>query len=147
MNNKICNRCGVSKNLDCFFNDRHCADGKYSICKECKTETTMKWREKNKDHYNTYMRTKNRENYPKDRLRRYGITVEQHAVMKTEQNDLCAICNKPQLGKRPLVVDHDHSTGKARGLLCYGCNRLMVLLDNPELLHKATAYKNKFDKI
>jgi len=54
------------------------------------------------------------------------LTPAQHAEMLNNQHGVCAICGKIQKGKRPLVVDHDHETGKVRGLLCYGCNRIMA---------------------
>lgn len=52
---------------------------------------------------------------------RYGISIEQYEKMVEEQNNLCYICKKDNFGK-PLVVDHNHSTGKVRNLLCRGCN-------------------------
>ena len=141
---KKCSKCGLVKLIEFFFKDRAFKDGYSSICKVCKTAATMKWREENKEHYNAYMRKKNKEHYPKDRLRRYGLTLEQHSAMLESQKGLCALCNKPPGGTRPLCVDHRHDeTKKVRGLLCYGCNRLMVILDNPELLAKALAYRDK----
>lgn len=67
-----------------------------------------------------------------------------------EQNNLCAICNKPEtcLSKkgsykliRDLCVDHDHLTGKVRGLLCDACNSLIAKAkDNPEICKSAAVY-------
>lgn len=51
----------------------------------------------------------------------YGITLSQYQIILELQNGKCAICNKIQ-DKRPLSVDHDHTTGKIRGLLCLKCN-------------------------
>jgi len=59
---------------------------------------------------------------------RYGITVEFYNELLEKQNKACAICTLPetrrhQNGKvKNLSVDHCHSTGKVRGLLCYSCN-------------------------
>jgi hypothetical protein len=58
------------------------------------------------------------------RLRAYGITVEQFESMLAKQGGGCAICgqaNGPGRGER-LHVDHCHSTGRVRGLLCLKCN-------------------------
>lgn len=55
-------------------------------------------------------------------LRRdFGITVEQYAEMLASQDGVCAICQKPPT-RVPLAVDHDHQTGRVRGLLCTACN-------------------------
>lgn len=57
----------------------------------------------------------------------YGITQEQYASMLASQGGICLICGNPEVGKRaereyPLAIDHDHTTGKVRGLLCQKCN-------------------------
>ena len=59
--------------------------------------------------------------------RKYGISLDQYSGMCAAQNDLCAVCERPEAtwinGKiKSLAVDHDHRTGKIRGLLCYSCN-------------------------
>jgi hypothetical protein len=56
-------------------------------------------------------------------LKRYGIDERQFQAMKEKQHGLCDICVKP-LPARPHV-DHDHKTGRVRGLLCWPCNRLI----------------------
>lgn len=50
---------------------------------------------------------------------RYRMTVQQYEEMLKTQNNLCALCECPM--ERP-VVDHDHVTGKVRGILCHPCN-------------------------
>ena len=63
-----------------------------------------------------------RPNYHKQRWEIRGIhfTLEQYLQMFSEQNGVCKICKKPD--KKKLAVDHDHTTGRIRGLLCYSCN-------------------------
>lgn len=51
----------------------------------------------------------------------YGVTLEQYDKMFEQQDGKCAICNQSELGYR-LCIDHDHKTGRVRGLLCHGCN-------------------------
>lgn len=141
---KTCSKCGKQKSIDDFFRSAdNKKDGHDPRCKACKQAVTMAWREKNKDKYNEYMRARNKHHYPEYRLRRYDLTSADHARMMLEQGGVCALCEKPQKGKRPLVVDHDHNTGEVRGLLCYGCNRLIVPLDNHPLYLKALRYLKK----
>lgn len=80
--------------------------------------------------------------------REYGITVEQLEEMRVAQGGLCAICKGQSRqvnalsGKiTDLSVDHDHVTGKVRGLLCGHCNRGIGLFgDSAETVRRAAAY-------
>lgn len=75
-------------------------------------------------------------------LRTYGLTKEGLSVMLSEQGDACKICgHKFGQADRDMHVDHDHATGKVRGLLCYHCNRgLGSFKDSVESLSNAIAY-------
>jgi hypothetical protein len=72
------------------------------------------------------------------RLRaRFGITLETHREMRAAQGDVCAICQRPE----KLHVDHCHSTGLVRGLLCRGCNTAIGALgDCPDRIRAAASY-------
>lgn len=63
--------------------------------------------------------------YPGQRKRRlmkaYGMTEQQYFAIVAAQGGGCAICGR-RAGKKHLVVDHDHKTGKVRGILCSPCN-------------------------
>jgi len=79
--------------------------------------------------------------------REYGVSEEQYLELHAKQAGLCAICWQPETklipGKAPLrlSVDHDHVTGKVRGLLCSACNvGLGSFKDDPELLQAAGLY-------
>ena len=68
--------------------------------------------------------------------RKYGITLEQYNAMYVAQNGVCAMCFQPETVKshhtgnvRYLAVDHDHNTGKVRGLLCFRCNTMLEHFD------------------
>lgn len=83
----------------------------------------------------------------RERLRPYGITPEQHAEIMVKQNGLCAICSGPCKSGRRLAIDHDHSTGRVRGLLCASCNNgLGRFKDDPALLVAAANYLNNAPK-
>jgi hypothetical protein len=59
------------------------------------------------------------------------------------QNNSCLICGKKET-KRRLSVDHNHKTGKVRGLLCSHCNHILGLsYDNIKILQSAINYLNK----
>lgn len=87
------------------------------------------------------IRLQNRLNYHKKReeyarrkrifgLRRYGLTIEQYDMMLKQQKGVCASCGAAP-NKNRLSVDHNHTTGKVRGLLCVPCNRLIGHLERP----------------
>ena len=77
--------------------------------------------------------------------RQYGITLEQYDEMLEEQNYRCAICNnEDEVEGRRLAIDHCHTTGVVRGLLCGKCNRgIGLFYDSRELLERAINYLNK----
>ena len=137
---KTCNKCGENKPSSEFYRDSGISDGRATVCKTCRNTKTEEWRHKNKDYYNLKMREYNAKHYDRLRLQRYKITLEQYNQMLTEQNYCCKICNKKPETRRPLAIDHCHKTGKVRGLLCYNCNRIITVLDDPNLLEKAQTY-------
>ena len=99
-------------------------------------ESTKRWKERNP----SYERKKHIR-------RKYGLTLEALRALEEEQNNLCALCQKPETirdrsgGIRPLSIDHDHISGEIRGLLCHRCNAALGLLnDSPELLRAAALY-------
>lgn len=93
-----------------------------------------------------YRQTHRDEVSHRNRRRNYGVSPEQYAALLKEQNDACAICERPETalrkGKpRSICVDHDHETGRVRGLLCSDCNRAVGLLnDDIRLLARASYY-------
>ena len=88
------------------------------------------WRKKNPNYYKTYYknnREKRQVSIRKSKLKaKYNISIEEYDELLREQKDCCVICgvHQSKLRKR-LAVDHRHSDGKVRGLLCIKCNRLL----------------------
>ena len=76
--------------------------------------------------------------------RKYGITLNQYYTMIDNQKGCCAICNQSETSKnKSLAVDHDHKTGKVRGLLCSRCNiGIGNFKDNSDYLINAIGYLN-----
>jgi hypothetical protein len=79
----------------------------------------------------------------------YGLTPERYDAILASQDGVCAVCRQPERtvdprSKRPYVrlsVDHCHTTGRVRGLLCHRCNRAIGLLgDSVDLLRQAIDY-------
>ena len=72
-------------------------------------------------------------------LRKYGITLKQKEEMLKNQNNQCMICQK--IINISAAVDHDHETGKIRGILCFSCNSALGnFQDNINLLKNAIEY-------
>lgn len=77
------------------------------------------------------------------RLKRaYGISLEERGALLMAQNFCCAICRTPERtdGHR-FCVDHDHRSGRVRGLLCYNCNRALGIFgDSVEAIQRVVDY-------
>jgi len=85
------------------------------------------------------------------RKQMYGMTQEEYDTLLRRQHDVCAICKRPETSKRhgkvlSLSVDHNHATGKVRGLLCFACNTGIALLhENVDNVSKAILYLESGD--
>lgn len=76
--------------------------------------------------------------------RKFGISLEQFDVLLASQNSVCAICKTAETGERGWHVDHCHSSGVIRGILCHYCNTgLGLFKDNPVSLQNAIGYLNE----
>lgn len=76
---------------------------------------------------------------------KYDISVEEFNNLLQFQNHKCAICNLEDFGKKGPMMDHCHSTGKNRGILCRGCNTgLGNFKDDISKLISAVSYINKY---
>lgn len=109
-------------------------------------EYQNRWNAKNRET----VRRISRAQYHKHKAKRqdtrlkelYGITHEQRTIMERLQGGCCAICERPPNGRwRQLHVDHCHTTGVVRGLLCYRCNSLIgYAKDSIRTLQRAIKY-------
>ena len=76
-------------------------------------------------------------------LREYGTSLQEIEALVQAQHGKCAGCQE-QLSKKQAHVDHDHATGKVRGVLCSQCNRALgLLLDSPGRLRGLLAYAER----
>ncbi len=78
---------------------------------------------------------------------KYNLTIDEYNAISARQDHVCAICFKPETSKdrygklKPLSVDHNHETGKVRGLLCHKHNMAIgIFEDNIALLENAKQY-------
>jgi hypothetical protein len=127
--------------------------------KEQRRKVAREWLDKNRASQNEKQRKRYATN-PETRRRirlnnqhgvlkaRYGITPEQYSAMLESQGGVCAICVGAHVGGRSdalrFTVDHCHSTGAVRGLLCMKCNTGIGMLgDDPARLRAALAYLEK----
>lgn len=73
--------------------------------------------------------------------KKYGIGADEYDAMLEEQGGCCVICRGTNANGMRLAVDHDHTTGKVRGLLCNHCNVLIGhARENSDYLMSAVFY-------
>lgn len=100
-----------------------------------------RWREEHRTELQDY-RDRNKDHRSRIEwlrlLRDYGLTEDQYDSVFKAQRGLCAICCKPEQ-KRRLAVDHDHKTGRVRGLLCWWCNNKLLAARNTALMFRRAA--------
>lgn len=68
-----------------------------------------------------------------------GVSDEEYERLLVEQEGCCAICGNPPKNRR-LSVDHNHRTGRVRGLLCFRCNRALPTYATSDWLRNALLY-------
>ena len=72
---------------------------------------------------------------------KYGLTPEAFGSMMSGQGGVCTACGSDAWGPGGPQVDHDHATGKVRGILCFGCNTAAGLLrDSAERARALASY-------
>lgn len=126
---KRCATCTEEKDRSAFSPDGRKRDGLYGSCRQCRADKQQSKRG----------RSDLRERQGQHFKARYGITVEDYDVLLAEQGGKCAVCG--EVPSHRLHVDHDHETGRVRGLLCTWCNKgLGSFRDDPDKLLSAAAY-------
>lgn len=132
-----CSTCGIEKVLLDYHRDSRTPTGHTSSCKSCRNNKTALWQASRKLlDFEKYSRHRKSLNYKS----KYGITLAEYEQLLEKQHKECAICQEVV----PLVVDHCHTTGKVRQLLCTTCNTgLGSFKEKPFLLEKAILYIRK----
>jgi hypothetical protein len=121
----FCPKCEQVKSREDFPRNRSSKDGLAAYCKPCHNQTTRETKQRLYGSTRDY------------HLRhRYGLTSADVDAMIEAQGGTCATCD----GK-PEHVDHDHATGKVRGVLCFNCNQALGnVRDNAETLTRLRSY-------
>lgn len=127
---KTCTKCGEDRPITDFHKQ-----GKYrwSRCRFCtKGENAGAYARMPQEQKDRYKRT--------ERAKRYGLTLEEHDKL-FDGHEQCPICLTANPGAKDWAIDHNHVTGKVRGLLCDSCNLgLGKFKDNVASLTRAQAY-------
>jgi hypothetical protein len=122
---KWCPECEAVKPLEEFPRTRAARSGRATYCLPCHNTRGRVSREKMGGARSYHL------------TRRYGITAAEADVMLQQQGGVCAICRAAPAAH----VDHDHSTGRVRALLCFNCNGgLGQFRDDPDVLQAAVFY-------
>lgn len=126
---EICSRVKAQvRGLDRYFTGKPCKHGHVAerrtnrgTCLDCEKDSMKRWPRKP----NPY----------KVRLshlrRRYGLSEEDYVVLMELQKGSCACCGVKLCETRRPSVDHNHDTGKVRGIVCHGCNIHIRAFDSP----------------
>lgn len=139
---KICSKCGNGKPLSEFGKASHMKDGLRTWCKECVRKDNNARYHRNDEEKREAHRWRSR----KSQIKRYGITVEEYEAMWEAQQGKCKICGQhiavhSTERHKVACIDHDHETGRVRGLLCWHCNiGLGKFFDDAERLASAIKY-------
>jgi hypothetical protein len=163
-----CKYCGITTTVNNFVRKRRTRLGYLRVCKACHSKdvcTRLARRLKLYPELREIKNQKHRDRYkidPKFRQRcldiskkcrrknhlktKFGLTLDDVANMRKQQNNKCAICFV-SFDETPCI-DHNHTTGQVRGLICASCNLgLGKFKDNSMLLLQAAQYLRKYETI
>jgi hypothetical protein len=131
---KLCSRCKEVKSLSKFSRDKQHWSGHKSACKVCASSDFAKWKHKN-------LEKSRRDDRKRHYIRTYDLDPELAEQLVQNRVGECRICGSIL----PLVVDHCHTTGTVRGLICSACNSVLgYSKDNIKTLENAITYLRTF---
>jgi len=149
METKTCVTCGKTLPLDQFARANRNKNGRGSRCKPCHLAAAQAWQRANPERHHEHSLRASRKHYHQNPdyyrnwflVKKYGITLDEYDALLEQQGGGCAICGRKPASKR-LSVDHDHRSGRVRGILCDGCNRAIgvLKLEQPERFQRIADY-------
>jgi hypothetical protein len=121
---KPCSICKIEKPLDAFDRRTHAKDGRRAQCRQCRKEVE-------------YAKRGPLAGFANGLRSGYGMSIDDYRGILAHQGGQCAVCRESLT--RP-VVDHDHKTGRVRGLICFRCNTWLSAFENQAFMKAATRY-------
>ena len=143
---KKCTKCGEVKDRTNFLVEPKRYDGLSPWCRSCRNTNSKMWKRRNIQKVKTTVDNWRKKHPDVERARhlkkKYNITISQYDLMLESQSGRCAICHSETPGGRGCFhVDHDHDTGRVRGLLCSRCNQgIGLFLDSETIVLSALYY-------
>ena len=136
----ICNKCFGDKPLE-LFRKQTINNTYFLSCNACQAKQAREKYALNKALGIKYVKPNAKRTMKHYRIRKYGITVEDYEAMVLKTEGCCYICDSPPPPTKSNSIDHDHKTGKVRGILCHRCNTALGLLeDSVATLKRAITY-------
>jgi len=144
-----CRVCSLLKPYSEMVKNKGFSCGVDTICLECSRERVKLWRKENPEKRAKQMKKEAGKPYTinKHLRSKYGITHIEYNEMFIAQKGCCTICGLHQSNfTRRLSVDHCHTTGKIRALLCSHCNSMIgYAKDDTNILNSAIEYLKEYN--
>ncbi len=156
---RLCSTCKQRKPPEAFRRNIATTDRRMWRCRDCINKSHRDWYAANIDHARDAGRgtarklraespSRTKENLAKFRMKRdHGITWQEYEELIAAHDSKCAICDRhvvpipAAIRAECACVDHDHGTGRIRGILCHACNRgIGMLRDDVDILKRAISY-------
>jgi hypothetical protein len=129
MMTKVCTKCKVDRPVSEFYPRKNRGPNALtSWCKVCLFALRRGHHSKKPRQRGDYMR-----------LWHYGITPEVYEAMLLRADGRCECCGGPFAGGVPQI-EHNHQTGRVRGLVCHKCNRAIAVIEDPSLFASASRW-------
>lgn len=149
----VCRKCGAPKDYEIKTGKR--AGMLHTYCRQCLSKRVIEIEARDPERRKQRQRdwwAANPHASIRAHMRRYGSDENWYFAKLKEQNEVCAICGQKEwrsgtrLDGKPhrLSADHNHETGKLRGLLCNTCNMRIASLEKEHWLASALAYLAKY---
>lgn len=125
-----CAGCGENKSAEEFPRDSSSKSGRASRCKPCHNKRNREYVERQQRGRHYHLK------------QRYGLSADEVEERASRQSGLCTICRSNPAEQ----VDHDHRSGRPRGILCLDCNAgLGAFRDDVRLIYEAVDYLHPVD--